>query len=189
MEKKLEWHTALEKGLLGRRCPRKDGKMEIQSVFGLANGTEATRHRRNNGVRRRWSPQALYLTLKRRGVLEAGTNYIVVAWLIAQVAEMIGEIFEAPYWILQALLIALATGLPVALLLSWVFELTPDGLKREDELDSAAPLTRPKGRGLVCALIAILVLTIGALAVNRQASVCAIPPQATMQQADMPKNI
>ena len=163
--------------------------MEIQSLAGRAHEIQPIGRRRNNGVSSSWSPQALYLALKRRGVLEAGTNYIVVAWLIAQAAELIGEIFEAPYWMLQALLIALAIGLPIALLLSWVFELTPDGLKREDELDSAEQLNRSKGRGLVCALIAILVLTIGALAVNRQVSVCTAPPQATAEQADMPKNV
>lgn len=162
--------------------------MEIQSLVGRSHEIQPTGRCRNSGVSGSWSPQAFYLELKRRGVLEAGTNYIVVAWLIAQVAELIGEIFEAPYWFLQALLIALAIGLPIALVLSWAFELTPGGLKREGEFTSAEPLNRRKGRGLVCALIAILLLTIGALAVNRPVSVCAAPPHASIQQVDMPTN-
>jgi hypothetical protein len=130
----------------------------------------------------KWSPHSIYLELKRRGVLEAGTNYTVVAWMIAQVAELIGEIFIVPEWILQMLLIGLATGLPIALILSWAFEMTPNGLKRDDEVTSTGQADRPKGRGLVCALIAILLLTIGALGANRLVSGCAAPPQDIVQQ-------
>lgn len=162
--------------------------MEIESVVGQSNAIERARHPRGTPVRRSWSPHSLYLELKRRGVLEAGTNYVVVAWLIAQVAELIGDIFDAPDWILQMLLVALAVGLPIALVLSWAFELTSGGLKREEELVSAGPTERHKGRGLVCALIAILVLTIGALAVDREVSVCNAPPQMSAQQSDVPKN-
>lgn len=130
----------------------------------------------------RWSPRAFYFELKRRGVLEAGTSYIVVSWLIAQVAELIGEIFGAPDWTLQALLVALAIGLPIALLLAWAFELTPGGLKRESEMTPIETIARQKGRGLVCALIAILVLTIGALVVNREASICTLSSQVSVQE-------
>jgi len=162
--------------------------MEIQSLVGRSHEIQRTTRCRNNGVSGSWSPQAFYLELKRRGVLEAGTNYIVIAWLIVQVAELIGDVLYAPEWILQTLLIALTIGLPFALVLSWAFELTPGGLKRDDECASAGHPDRRKGRGLVCALIAILVLTIGALAVNRQVSVCTAPPHASIHQADMPTN-
>jgi len=162
--------------------------MEIQSLVGRSHEIQPTTRYRNNGVSGSWSPHSLYLELKRRGVLEAGTNYIVIAWLIVQVAELIGDVLYAPEWILQTLLIALTIGLPFALVLSWAFELTPGGLKRDDECASAGHPDRRKGRGLVCALIAILVLTIGALAVNRQVSVCRAPPHASIHQADMPTN-
>jgi len=159
--------------------------MEIQSLVGHSNEIEHAHRRQDTGVSRTWSPHSLYLELKRRGVLEAGTNYIVVAWLIAQVAELIGDIFVVPEWILQTLVIALAIGLPIALALSWAFEVTPSGIKRDDEVASAGRPEQRKGRGLVCALIAILVLTIGALAVDRQVSVCAAPPELSAQQPDM----
>ena len=160
--------------------------MKIEAVVGRSPKTQHTRARRKSADS--WSLQTLLFELKRRGVLEAGTSYIVVAWLIAQVAELIGEIFATPGWMLQALLIALAIGLPIALLLSWAFELTPGGLKLESELPAVESIARQKGRGLVCALIAILVLTIGALVVNREASVCKLAPQAVVQQSVIPEN-
>ena len=162
--------------------------MEIQSVVGRPQMIQPTRSSRKNGVSWSWSPRAFYFELKRRGVLEAGTNYTVVAWLIVQVAELIGEIFGTPAWMLQALLIALVIGLPIALILSWAFELTPGGLKLESEMAPVGPIARQKGRGLVCALIAILVLTIGALVVNRAASTCTLSPQVSAQQANTLEN-
>lgn len=162
--------------------------MEIQGVVGRSAQIQHTRSSRKSGVGANWSPQTMYFELKRRGVLEAGTSYIVVAWLITQVAELIGEIFGTPGWMLQALLIALAIGLPIALVLSWAFELTPGGLKLERELTPVESIARKKGRGLVCALIAILVLTIGALVVNREPPNCTLSPQASVQQVGIPKN-
>lgn len=162
--------------------------METQSLVRQSNAIGQARLRRDACAGRSWSPHSWYLELKRRGVLEAGTNYVVVAWLIAQVAELIGDIFDAPDWILQMLLIALAVGLPIALILSWAFELTPGGLKREEEIASVGAAERHKGRGLVCALIAVLVLTIGALAVGRDVSACSAPPQPIAQQDEVLRN-
>ena len=160
--------------------------MEVQGAVDLSRQVERTPIGRNRTNRRRWSAGALYLELKRRGVLEAGTSYTVVAWLIAQVAELVGEIFGAPAWTLQALLIALAIGLPIALFLAWAFELTPSGLKLESEVSPADSLSPKKGRVVVCGLIAILVLTIGALVAGREPGVCTIPPQADLpSQTDL----
>ncbi len=159
--------------------------METQSLVRQSNAIEQARLRRGACAGRSWSPHSWYLELKRRGVLEAGTNYVVIAWLIAQVAELIGDIFDAPDWLLQMLLIALAVGLPIALILSWAFELTQGGLKREEEVASVSPTERHKGRGLVCALIAILVLTIGALAANREVPVCEAPSEVGPQYGDV----
>lgn len=113
-----------------------------------------------------------YLELKRRGVLHAGTSYTLVAWLIAQVAELVGDIFVLPDLILQVLVIALVIGMPIALFLAWAFELTPNGLKRDSEVTPSESAAGGRGRSLVCGLIAILVLTIVALAINPKAAVC-----------------
>ena len=159
--------------------------METQNVVRLPERIQPDRSSQENGATSRWSPRALYFELKRRGVLEAGTTYTIVAWLIAQVADLIGEIFGIPSWLLQTLLVALAIGLPIALVLSWAFELTPGGWKLESEMASVESIARNKGRGLICALIAILVLTIGALVVNGETTLCTLSAQASAQQADI----
>ena len=128
----------------------------------------------SNGEGRERSASSGYLELKRRGVLRAGTSYTLVAWLTLQVAELIGEIFVLPEWLLQMLLIALVIGLPIALILAWAFELTPNGLKFESDVTPSESAAGGKGRSLVCGLIAILVMTIVALAMNREAAVCSV---------------
>ena len=152
--------------------------MKIQDTIGLSRRVERVPNRQKNIARRHWSVGAIYFELKRRGVLEAGASYTLIAWLIAQVAELIGEVFETPAWILQALLVALAIGLPISLFLAWAFELTPSGLKPNSEISPTDAVTPKKGRVFVCGLIAILVLTIGALAIGREPGGCAITPQA-----------
>ena len=80
--------------------------------------------------------------LKRRNVIRMAGLYLVGAWLIVQVAGTLLPVFEAPGWVMKTLVGLLVMGFIPALVISWVFELTPDGLRREDEiseLDSIAP--------------------------------------------------
>jgi len=77
---------------------------------------------------------SLFVELKRRNVFRVGAAYVVVGWLVAQIAELIFDTFGFPPWVLQALMILIALGLPVALVFSWAFELTADGVKRESEV-------------------------------------------------------
>lgn len=69
--------------------------------------------------------------LKRRNVVRVGIAYVLIAWLIAQVAELALDSFDAPAWVIKAVLLLLALGLPVALFFAWAFELTPDGIKKK----------------------------------------------------------
>jgi hypothetical protein len=73
--------------------------------------------------------------LKRRNVVRVGIAYVLIAWLIAQVAELALDSFDAPAWVIKAVLLLLALGLPVALFFAWAFELTPDGIKKEKDVD------------------------------------------------------
>ena len=77
---------------------------------------------------------SLFSELKRRNVLKVVTAYIVVAWLLMQVADVVLNNIEAPDWVFHVILLLLALGLPLALVLSWAFELTPDGVKRDADL-------------------------------------------------------
>lgn len=81
---------------------------------------------------------SLFSELKRRNVIKVSLAYIVVAWLILQVADVLLNNLGAPGWVFKAILFLLVLGLPVTVLFSWVFDWTPSGLRRTDEqsLDS-----------------------------------------------------
>jgi len=75
--------------------------------------------------------------LKRRNVIKSTVAYLVVAWIIIQVATAVLPIFGAADWILQALIIALVIGLPIWIVISWVYDITPQGIeKTSDESDN-----------------------------------------------------
>jgi adenylate cyclase len=78
---------------------------------------------------------SFFSELKRRQVVQVGVGYLLVAWGVAQVAELVLDSFETPAWIIQVILIGLAVGFPIAITLSWVFDLRWDGLHRESPLN------------------------------------------------------
>ena len=80
--------------------------------------------------------------LKRRNVVRVGLAYTVIGWLLAQVAEFAFENFGAPEWVLTSLVVVLLLGRPVALILAWAFDMTPEGLKRETDVDRSQSITR-----------------------------------------------
>ena len=77
----------------------------------------------------------LWSELRRRNVIRVAGLYLVAAWLVVQVAETVLPVFETPGWVLKALIVLLALGFIPMLVFSWAFELTPEGLKREHEVD------------------------------------------------------
>jgi TolB-like protein/Tfp pilus assembly protein PilF len=98
--------------------------------------------------------------LKRRNVFRIGFAYGVVAWLIAQVADLVLENVPAPDWLMQAILLVLAIGLPLALIMAWAFEMTPEGLKKEKDVDRSQSITPQTGRKLNALIMAVLVLAL-----------------------------
>lgn len=80
---------------------------------------------------------SFFSELKRRNVIRIGIAYIVGGWVLIEVASILLPTFEAPDWIMRALVLVLIGGLPVALLVAWMFELTPEGIKKEDGADTA----------------------------------------------------
>ncbi|HSG97262.1 MAG TPA: hypothetical protein VLA11_04665 [Woeseiaceae bacterium] len=101
--------------------------------------------------------------LKRRNVVRIGIAYAVIAWLLAQVAEFAFENFGAPEWVLKTFVVVVLLGLPIALLFAWAFEMTPEGLKREKDVDrsqSITPQTRRKLDRLILAVLALAVVVL-----------------------------
>jgi TolB-like protein/Flp pilus assembly protein TadD len=82
-----------------------------------------------------------FAELKRRKVYRVAVAYAVVSWLLIQIATQVFPFFEIPIWTVRLVIVLLVLGFPVALLLSWAFDLTPEGIKRTDDLDEAQLLT------------------------------------------------
>lgn len=103
--------------------------------------------------------------LRRRNVIRMAGLYVVGAWLIVQVAETLLPIFDTPGWVLKALVVLLAIGFVPALVFSWVFELTPEGIRRDADIDparSVAPQTARRMDQLTLAGVALVLLVIAA---------------------------
>ena len=79
--------------------------------------------------------------LKRRNVVRVAIAYAIVAWLLLQVADVVLDNIEAPTWVFQAILLLLIIGFPLALIFAWAFELTPEGLKKEKDVDRSQSIT------------------------------------------------
>jgi TolB-like protein/Tfp pilus assembly protein PilF len=109
----------------------------------------------------------LFEELKRRNVFKVGTAYVVLAWLLAQVTDIFLEPFGAPEWVIKTILLLLIIGFPLALLFAWAFELTPEGLKKEKDVDRSQSITHETGQKLNLAIIFILVLALGYFAIDK----------------------
>jgi TolB-like protein/Tfp pilus assembly protein PilF len=99
--------------------------------------------------------------LKRRNVFRVGFAYLIGSWLLAQIAELLLDTFKAPEWTMQFIVVALMIGFPIAVFFAWAFELTPDGVKRESEVDRSQSIRRETGQKLNRGIIIILVLALG----------------------------
>ncbi len=93
--------------------------------------------------------------LKRRNIFRVSVAYVIAAWLLLQVADGILPIIRTPEWVMQAFTFLVILGFPLALIFAWAFELTPEGLKREKDVDRAESITHVTGRKLDFAIIGI----------------------------------
>jgi len=109
----------------------------------------------------------LFNELKRRNVVRVGVAYVLIAWLLAQVAELVLDSFEAPGWVFQAVLLVLGLGFPIAVFFAWAFEVTPEGIKKEKEVDRSQSIFDHTGRKLDRVIIAVLVLALGYFAFDK----------------------
>ena len=110
---------------------------------------------------------SIFNELKRRNVLRVGIAYAVLAWLVMQVADVILNNIEAPDWIFQVIMLLLGIGFLFAMFFSWAFELTPEGLKRESEVDRSQSITSKTGKKLDRLTMGVLVLALGYFAVDK----------------------
>ena len=110
---------------------------------------------------------SLFEELKRRNVFRVAVGYIVSSWLLVQVADIVLENIAAPGWVMQTIMLLLALGFPVVVFFSWAYEVTPEGIKRESEIDRSQSTTHVTGRKLGRAITAVLVIALAFLAIDK----------------------
>ncbi len=110
---------------------------------------------------------SLFAELRRRNVFRVGTAYLVLAWLVIQVTDTVAPALKLPEWTLGVVVWIGIIGFPFALFFSWAFELTPDGLKREEEVQREASVTPVTGRRIDRVIVGLLVGAVGFLLVDR----------------------
>jgi len=108
-----------------------------------------------------------FAELKRRNVYKVAVAYAVVGWLLVQVATQVFPFFEIPNWAVRLIVLLIIIGFPIALVIAWAFELTPEGLKRTEDVDPAASARQPRKHGWVFVVIIGAVLSIGLFFVGR----------------------
>ena len=110
---------------------------------------------------------SLFAELQRRNVFRVTIGYVVSSWLLAQVADLVLENIGAPSWVMQTILLVLGLGFPIVVFFSWAYEVTPEGVKRESEIDRTASITHVTGRKLDRAITAVLIIALGYLAIDK----------------------
>ncbi|MGI9271931.1 MAG: tetratricopeptide repeat protein [Woeseiaceae bacterium] len=111
---------------------------------------------------------SIFTELQRRNVFRVAIAYAVASWVLLQIVDVITPIFELPDWAPKLIFVILAIGLVPALIFSWAFEMTPEGIKKESEVDPAGSITRSTGKKLNTITIAFLVVAVTLLLVDRE---------------------
>jgi len=109
----------------------------------------------------------IFEELKRRNVFRVGIAYLVTAWVLLQVADIILQNIHAPDWVIQVFMLALGLGFPVALIFAWAFELTPEGIRKEKDVDRTKSITPQTGRKLDYIIIGVLAIAVAFLLFDR----------------------
>jgi TolB-like protein/Tfp pilus assembly protein PilF len=106
------------------------------------------------------NPKNFFVELRRRNIYRVAVAYAIVAWLIIQVATQTFPFLEIPNWCVRLVIVLLALGFPVALVLAWAYELTPEGIKRADEIPPDETIKRHSGKKLNGLIIGVLVCAV-----------------------------
>jgi TolB-like protein/Flp pilus assembly protein TadD len=111
------------------------------------------------------SERNFFAELKRRNVYKVAVAYAVVAWLLMQIASQIFPFFEIPNWVVRLVVILLIIGFPIALIIAWAFEVTPEGIQRTEAADAAGQ--RSRGVAWIYVVLIGAVLSVGLFFVGR----------------------
>src|SRR5438477_5200020 len=115
------------------------------------------------------NPRNFFGELKRRNVYKVAIAYAVVAWLLMQIATQIFPFLEIPNWAIRLVIMLIVIGFPIALIIAWAFELTPEGLKRTESADEL-PKKAPRNRAWIYVLIIAGAISVGVFFLGRYTS-------------------
>jgi serine/threonine-protein kinase len=113
------------------------------------------------------NPRNFFAELKRRNVYKVAVAYAIVGWLLVQVATQVFPFFEIPNWAVRLVVLAIVIGFPIALVFAWAFELTPEGLKRTEDVGLAASPRRPRKHAWIFVVIIAGAMSLGLFFVGR----------------------
>src|SRR5207249_5571286 len=111
--------------------------------------------------------RTFFAELKRRNVYKVAVAYAVVGWLLVQVTTQVFPVFEIPNWALRLIVLAIIIGFPIALVIAWAFELTPEGLKRTEDVDLAVAAQLPRHRVWIFVVIIAGAMSLGLFFLGR----------------------
>ena len=109
----------------------------------------------------------LFQELQRRNVFRIAIGYIVSSWLLVQVADLVTENIGSPDWVMQSIMLVLALGFPIAVFFSWAYEVTPEGIMRESEIDRSQSITHLTSRKLDRSILAVLIVALAYFAYDK----------------------
>src|SRR5438477_1930323 len=92
------------------------------------------------------NPKGFFGELKRRNVYKVAVAYAIVGWLLVQITTQVFPFLEIPSWVVRLVIVLVAVGFPIALVIAWAFELTPEGIKRTEDVDPFDSRSHPGGQ-------------------------------------------
>jgi TolB-like protein len=108
-----------------------------------------------------------FAELKRRNVYKVAVAYAVVGWLIAQIATQIFPFLEIPNWVVRLVIVLIAIGFPIALVIAWAFEATPEGIKRTEDVNLATSAGQSKKRAWIYVVMVAAAISVGLFFIGR----------------------
>jgi TolB-like protein len=140
-------------------------------------------------VREKMNPRTFLAELKRRHVYRVAIAYGVVAWLLIQVATQVFPFFEIPNWVVRLVVLVSVLGFPISLIIAWAFEMTPQGMKREEEIAPNEYIPHWSTRKFAALIVTIAMLATGVLMFQLARSKPTSPAQITAAAMPSQKSI
>src|SRR5205809_2302539 len=113
------------------------------------------------------NPGTFFAELKRRNVYKVAVAYAVAGWALAQGIAQVFPVFDIPNWAVRLIVLVIVVGFPIALVIAWAFELTPEGIKRTEDVDLAASARQPRKHAWIFVVIVGAALSVGLFFIGR----------------------